>query len=302
MLSRRRFAVLALGLPALGGCAQLLPPIGDDPSSADARALLEKSASSHGLAAFRRLNDLSVSYAGTWHSLVGSLQPALVDRGFRGTSEERLLLHEGFVAQSHVGPRGHKQVVRRSAPGTQGSVDVWFNGEAARDGDRRGAAALVADDYTLFLLGPMALLASWQAAHVRSMQRMGTERIRVNDQAFDCDILRIHLMPGLGLSDADDLALFIDRDRHLMRRVRFTVNGLESTRGAVAEVDLWGFVPQGGVLWPSHFHERLLRPFPLGVHDWQLTGLDVNRGLVAQDVDGPAFTGRAATPAAAFAH
>lgn len=53
-----------------------------------------------------------------------------------------------------------------------------------------------------------------------------------------------------------------------------------------------------GVRWPTRFHERLLRPLPLAVHDWRLTGLDANRGLDASDVSGVVFGGKAAVPAA----
>jgi hypothetical protein len=51
------------------------------------------------------------------------------------------------------------------------------------------------------------------------------------------------------------------------------------------------------VRWPTRFHEHLVRPFPLSVHDWRLTGLDVNRGLRADEVSGPEAGGRAAAPA-----
>ena len=220
----------------------------------------------------------------------------------RGGSEERLLLPEGLVAQAHAGPSGRKQVVRRTDPanGTAdgwGAVRVWFNGEEARDAERRAAAALVADGYALFLLGPM-LLAGPRAPALL-LERPGGEPARVDGRP--CDVLRARAAPGLGFSPAEQLALFLDRESRLMRRVRFTLDGLDSTRGAVAEVDCAGHVARHGVRWPTRFHERLLRPLPLPVHDWRLTGLDANRGLTAAEVDGAAFAGRAAAPAAALA-
>ena len=121
------------------------------------------------------------------------------------------------------------------------------------------------------------------------------------ERHYACDVLRVHLQPGLGLSDADELALYIDRDERLMRRVRFTLNGLDSTQGAVAEVDTGDHVALHGVRWPTRFHERLLRPFPLPVHDWRLTGLDVDRGFSRADVENKDFTGKAVPPAAALA-
>jgi hypothetical protein len=87
----------------------------------------------------------------------------------------------------------------------------------------------------------------------------------------------------------------------MTRRVRFTLNGLDSTRGAVAEVDAFEHATLRGARWPTRFHERLLRPFPLPVHDWRLTGLDADRGLDAAEVNGAAFGGKAAKPAAALA-
>ena len=270
-------------------------------SDAAARDLLARSAAAHGLAALDGLGDISVSYAGEWRPIVGRLQPDLVDAGFRGRSEERLLLRDHLTAQAHSGPDGRKQVLRRRAPtGGQGEVRVWFNGteaHAPQDRARRDAAALVADGYALFLLGPM--LMARQAADAAGLQP--PETIEAGGQDHPCDVVRLRLVPGLGLSAGDELALYIDREAHLMRRVRFTLNGLEATRGAVAEVDLWGHLTRHGVQWPTRFHERLLRPVPLGVHDWRLTGLDVARGMVAAEAAGPSFTGKAAPPAAALA-
>jgi len=83
-----------------------------------------------------------------------------------------------------------------------------------------------------------------------------------------------------------------------MRRVRFTLNGLDATQGAVAEVDAGSHIAMDGVNWPTLFHERLIRPVPIPIHDWQLTGLDVDRGLTAGEVGGMALTGKALFPAA----
>lgn len=300
----RRGVLAALALPAvaaLGGCAAPLPEVAPA-SAAGARALLAESARAHGLAALDGLGDVNVSYAGEWRPIVGRLQPVLVDAGFRGRSEERLLLRERLVAQAHAGPEGRKQVLRRAAPGGpggQGEVRVWFNGMEAQDRDRRAAAALVADGYSLFLLGPM-LLARRSAGGALAAGLAGTAAIEAGGQDHACDVVRLRLAPGLGLSEADEVVLYIDRAERLMRRVRFTLDGLDGTRGAVAEVDLWGHLARHGVRWPTRFHERLLRPVPLGVHDWRLTGLDAGRGLAAAEVSGPVLAGRAAAPAAAL--
>ncbi len=252
------------------------------------------------MAAYRTIADISMSYAGRWHGLVGSLQPALVDAGFRGGSEERWLLQDGIVAQAHTGPDGHKQVVRQTMPGSQGKVQVWFNGVVSDDGDKRAAAALVADGYSLFLLGPMLLARQWATDRSLVMQVGSPELVRVEGRSVECDVLRVAMTPGLGFSSSDQLALYIGRDDRLMHRVRFTLNGLESTRGAVAEVDTGDHVLLHGIHWPTRFHERLLRPLPLAVHDWRLTGLDVNRGLRPGDVTGPDFIGGASHAAGAL--
>ena len=161
---------------------------------------------------------------------------------------------------------------------------------------------MVADGYSLFLLGPMLLARRWAAERslVLVIGQAGTERITVAGSDHACDVLRVSMAPGLGFSGRDELALFIDRDERLMRRVRFSLNGLDSTQGAVAEVDTSEHTMLHGVRWPARFHERLLRPFPLPVHDWRLTGLDVDRGLTEAEITAPAFAGKAAAPATAL--
>jgi hypothetical protein len=296
-LPRRRLLKASLALPAvplIAACAAPLPVSLNATTTPAAKALLMESAQAHGLAAYQALRDVSVSYAGEWRNLIGRIQPALVDPSFRAGSEERLLLRDGIVAQAHTGPGGRKQVLRRTAPGSQGEVKVWFNGEEARDVDRRTAAALVADNYCLFLLGPMLLVDRLWADRVSGLELSGTEW--VDDQ--ECDVLRLRLSPGIGLSTQDQLALFIDRKERLMRRVRFTLDGFEPTRGGIAEVETFDHQTLHGVRWPTRFYERVLRPIKLPAHDWRLTGLDVNRGLQASELESSSFSGAAAAPAA----
>lgn len=292
-MTLRRRALLAL--PTLAGCAAPLPDLVEP--SAGAEAILRSSAEAHGLAAFRRLHDVNVSYAGEWPPIIDRLQPVLVDRGFRLTSEERLLPRLGLVAQAHRGPEGAKQVMRRSAPLPRGEVRVWFNGVESQEEERRAAAALVADGYALFLLGPLLLAGGWATQRGLVLASAGTERVALDDRRVACDVLRADVAPGLGVAPSERLALWIDREERLMRRVRFSLDGLASTRGAVAEVDCHDHVAHGGVRWPTRFRERLLRPLPLRVHDWRLTGLDLDRGIAREEVEGVAFTGRAAVPA-----
>ena len=303
-LCRRRVVLASLSiplLPALVGCAAPLPRRRGASATREGRELLMQSAAAHGLKAFQELSDLSVSYEGKWNWLAGKLQPILVDAGFRGSLQERLLQRDWVVAQSYAGPSGHKQVIRHTQTDTQGDVRVWFNGEEAFDRERRAAAALVADGYSLFLLGPMWFAQRWANERVLMLELAGMEHLTLGGQVYQCDVLRVRMAPGLGLSVADELAVFIDREERLMRRVRFTLDGLESTQGAIAEVDTAKHVTLYGVRWPTRFHERLLRPAPLSVHRWQMTGLDVNRGLTLADVSAAAFTVKAGAPAASIA-
>ena len=300
-LRRLMLASLALpALPLLQGCAAPLAPLGQA-TEPGARALLDASAGAHGLPALAAIEDVSVGYAGTFHPVVDRLQPELVDAGFRSLAQDRLLLRDRMIAQAQAGPKGTKQVAREAgAAGAQGTIRVWFNGEEAPDRRRRDAAALVADCYSLFLLGPMLLAGEWAADRTLTMALSRPERVTVDGRDHDCDVLRVRMRPGLGLSEGDELALHIDRAERLMRRLRFTLNGFQPTRGAVAEVDAWGHVPLHGVRWPAQYEERLLRPLPLPVHEWRLTGLDVNRGLDRAALNGPALAGGAARPAAAL--
>lgn len=291
----------------LGGCASPLPPLppraagtAHEPAAA---ALLREAAEAHGLTAWRDVSDLSISYEGEWRALVGRLQPELTDPGFRGRSQERLLPALGLTAQRHDGPAGTKQVLRRRSltrPDDLGDITVWRNAQPDTDPTRLDAAALVPDGYLLFLLGPLALVdaAGAPLPTVAALQRGGTEEI----DGSICEQLRVRLTPGLGRVAADQLVLCLDRQTRRMRRVRFTLDGLESTRGAIAEVDLFEPREWHGIHWPTRFHERLRRPIPgLPVHDWRLTGLDINRGLSAADVSGPAWSAAAARPAQALA-
>jgi hypothetical protein len=296
---RRRVLLAPFGLPLLGslsGCLATLPAPRD--SATAAAALLADSARAHGLEALGAVNDLNISYAGAWHGLVARLQPALVDAGHRGGSEERMVPHEGLLAQVHTGPRGRKQVLRRWVSGTEGEVRVRFDGVESQDPEQRAAAALVGDGYSLFLLGPMLLAQRWGAERTLTLSLGNPQSLRLDHATCHCDVLLAALRPGLGFSVEDRLMLFIDRRDGLMRRVRFSLNGLESTQGAVAEVDSFDHVRRQGISWPTRFHEHLRRPAPLPVHDWHVTGLDVNRGLSPADLSGAEFTAAASVPAA----
>ena len=270
----------------LGGCTSRgIPQATGSGEQPAARAVLQKSAEAHGLKAFRQIDDISVGYAGEWYGLVSKIQPTLIDANFRRTSQERIIFKDGpLIGQRHVGPGGHKQVIRQ-----RGDVQVFYNDAPTSDRDVLASAALVADAYRMFLTGPFHFLDG------NLSLEMGEDET-VEGRA--CTTLVAVRRPGHGLSAEDRYLLFIDSENHLLRRVRFTMEGLESTQGAIAEVDFFDHREIAGVLWPTRFYERLRKPIPsLPVHDWRLIGLDVNRGLNASDITGPAFSIRAAVAA-----
>jgi hypothetical protein len=291
-LLSRRTVLGALAVPWLAGCSTPLPLIAAPPADANASRRVRESAEAHGLAAYRRMSDINVAYAGQWRPLVGRIQPEIVDAGFRGSSEERLMPGAGVSAQSYRGERGRKQVVWRRGVGAgdpRGDVAVWFNGVRSADPEVEQAAALVAEGYRLFLLGPL-----WLEGRTLPMRLAGVERV----DGRLCDVVDVWLSPGLGRVSSDRVALCIDRSDGITRRIRFTLEGFANTRGAVAEVDTFDHERRFGMLWPMRSHERVLHPIALPAHDWHIVGLDVNRGYEEKALTGPEFTAAAAAPAA----
>jgi hypothetical protein len=69
------------------------------------------------LAAYAQITDINIAYTGQWRPLIDRVQPEIVDAGYRGTSQERLLPAAGIVAQAYAGPRGRKQVAWRRGGG-----------------------------------------------------------------------------------------------------------------------------------------------------------------------------------------
>ena len=295
---RRRLLLAGATLPALGlaGCGTPLPlarpaTLTHEPA---AERLLQQSADEHGWAAYRELRDVNVRYDGAWRPLIDRVQPVVVDKGFRGWSEERLMPQAGVVAQAYTGPAGAKQVWwQRGAAGrpNPGEVAVWFNGQPTTNADAMTASALVAEAYGLFLFGPM-----WLAGQGHVMQMGGTARV----DGRACRVVQVWKRPGLGRVALDRVAVFIDADRGVTRRVQFTLEGFASTQGAVAETDTFEHQRRFGVLWPMRSYEEVVHPLRLPAHDWHITGLDVNRGYDAAALRGPVYTGAAAAPAAAL--
>ena len=302
-LSRRKL-LLALALPGFAGCASPLPLNQSASPATDGHKRLNDSALAHGLEAYRTITDINIGYDGQWRALIDRVQPEVVDAGYRGTAQDRLLPKAGVVAQAYRGPRGAKQVLWQrgnaemgrggsvSSIAQPGSVQVWYDGVASVDEARRSAAAVVAECYGLFLLGPL-WLAGRSGLTLPPAQLAGTERVH----GRLCDVVQVDLSPGLGLVSRDRVALLVDREDSITRRVRFTLEGFSGTRGAVAEVDTFEHQRRFGVLWPMRSYEEVVHPLRLPAHDWHVTGLDVNRGYGVEALSGPAFSGLAAAPA-----
>ena len=94
-----------------------------------------------------------------------------------------------------------------------------------------------------------------------------------------CDQVLVVLRPGFGEAKEDRVILSIDRISKQLRRVRMTLNGLESTQGAEVDVTFRNFQKIGGILWPTDFDERIRVPFDLHAHHWRVLGLEINRAL-----------------------
>ena len=294
-----RGALLAASLLFQAGCSSSLPPIPSTPAAAvtsptDARLLLDACLAAHGgERAYARLHDVNVRFSSHWAAVGPRLQPKLSDTGYRQGSEERYFAtaHGWIVGQDHHGPKGRKHVLRTPPDG----IIVTYNNDPSpsADSEVNAAAALVTDAYSMFLFGPDFFRR--RAAKLHRLSTAGDVDGKL------CDELLAVLRPGFGPSGEDRVVLFIDRQTHLLRRVQFTLNALESTRGAEVQVDLSGQRKLGGVMFPTKFYEHIDRPVNLDAHRWQLLGFDVNRGYAAADLARPdtasPFGGKAAAPA-----
>ena len=247
-------------LLTLAGCATVPMPT---TSGADPRAtrLLLQAADAQGSAALSQLKEIKIRYDAKWGAdIVARVQPVLVDKRFRGNSVEWYAIPDQKTVQVYDGPGGIKQVVR-----TPTDVQAWYNGKPATDADVLDAAALVADGYRMFVLGPAFFLERHAV-----VQYLGSETVG----EADCDDLLAILRPGIGRSVEDRVIISIDKRDHLIRRFRMTVEGMDSTRGAVADVFPQNYIRIDGVAWPTIFDEELKNPFDVDVHHWRVVQID----------------------------
>jgi hypothetical protein len=260
-----RLIITCLFTAAIFASCSSLPtpsPLKARVSTEKAQALLRRSAMKHG-DAWQRYQRVEVSYQGQWNAFATKVQPILTDQNFRKASVEIYQPRLGRVSQAHSGPLGKKEVVRQRP-----RSEVSYNGTRSADAEVKDAAALVADAYTVFLFG-----SSW-------LVEKGSDLSLLEDRSIDgekCNLVTGRLSPGLGVAKEDHFIAWIGAESGLLRRFQFSLNGMESTRGADVDVTFsehWR-APDGSI-WPGHFIEYIQRPVVAKAHDWRMTSLSIN--------------------------
>jgi len=262
--------VFPIGAAALFASCSSLPVPGPATAGApshEARQILRQSAAQHG-DVWENYREVEVEYTGEWSAIAERLQPVLTDTGFRKSSVETYKPPTGRVRQVHNGAQGTKTVDR-----LRPEIRVSFNGTASTDREVLDSAALVADAYTAFLFGP-----SW-------LSRKGADFKLISERKLDgerCHLIAGRLSPGFGNSKEDHFIAWIGHDSSLMRRFQFTLNGLDSTRGADVDVTFSDFRKAAdGSVWPGNFVEYIQRPLLAKAHQWRMTSLKLD-GVAAR--------------------
>ena len=264
-----RFILPVAAAVLLASCSSLPVPGKPTPDAptAEARKLILRSAARHG-DGWKNYREVKVEYTGEWSPIAERLQPGLTDSGYRKSSVEIYQPATGNVRQVHTGPLGTKSVHRQRP-----KIRVAFNGTASSNQEVLDSAALVADAYTAFLFGP-----SW-------LSRKGTDFKLIGGRTLDgerCHLIAGRLSPGFGNSGEDHFIAWIGSDSGLMKRLQFTLNGLDSARGADVDVTFSDFRKAAdGSVWPGNFVEYIQRPLLAKAHHWRMTSLTID-GLNAK--------------------
>ena len=266
--SAMRSPLTGLAVAFLFTSCSTLPRPGAEDADADADtsapgnglALLRQSARAHG-DPWRTCRRVDVAYSGEWSAIATRLQPVLTDPGFRKDSVETYFPRRSSVRQLHTGPKGTKEVLREGS-----GIEVRYDGTAAGTGkEELDAAALVADAYTAFLFG-----SSWLAEKGRGLRMLPPREL----DGESCQLVAGRLAPGFGVSAGDDFIAWIGTESRLLKRFQFSLNGLDSTRGADVDVVFSGhWKAADGSVWPGRFIERIQRPVKAKAHEWQMTAL-----------------------------
>jgi len=258
--------VVALASSACSSLPQPTPggfPVGMSSQANPAKSILARSAAVQGDAWGQQL-PVTVGFEGKWTNLITKIQPVLTDSSFRQTSVENYLPSARRVVQYHQGPAGTKMVRHQR----QGQTLVYYNKKPASDQEVIASAALVADAYTLFVYG-----SGWLQANTTAMGTLPARALH----GEQCDLVVCQVAPGFGPSKVDQVIAWIGQETKLLRRVQFSLDALESTRGADVDVVFSSFrrTADGGI-WPTQFLEYVRRPFVFRAHEWTLTSLAVN--------------------------
>ena len=244
-----------------GSCAAPMPTWDStDPASEPAaRALLERSV--RAVEGPQPVQEIEAHYTGKWGFWVRQIQPEITDARFRQTAVDVLRPGEDWIEQRHTGPGGQK-LVRWDGQEIQVTYPEGREGTA----QEKQAAALVAEAYQLFLLGPRYIKT--HAKGVRSLPDR-REKGRLYQR------LIASLRPGLGFSEQDFVVLWIDAETGMPFRVHFTLEGFESTRGAHADTTYLSWVRINGHAFPVENIERVRGPLRLHAHTWRAVELSV---------------------------
>lgn len=284
-MSRYTRLLVLVFVVALAGCSafpQARPGIsfGDGLTAAQ---LFDQCLAAHGGDIRDYPGDINIATDGRWHGLIQRIQPVVSDAGFRVTSEERFRPSDGTYAIRHRGPEGSKQVLR-----TPSGISVRYNAGPADESEKRRATAMTNDAFQLFHFGP-----SLVKQRATSMTRLADTR--ENGRVYRR--ILASLSPGFGESKADQVVLWIDATTSRLFRVHMTLEGFETTRGAHVDTTFLAYQQVGPYLLPSRFSERVRGPLKIMAHEWQMTGMDLDRGWTDAEVSGADFSGRAAVPA-----
>lgn len=287
-LSRAVMRSFVCALVFLTGCASVRfppdPPVAAFDDGLSGEAIFARTLAAHGGDLRQYPGDINVSTDGRWFALIQKIQPLVTDSGFRIRSEERYRPRDGLYAVEHTGPEGRKHVVR-----TRDALTVSYNGVRETDAAKLRATAMTNDAFRMFHFGPSFFLdrvSSW--ARLENADEKGRAYYR----------LRATVRPGFGESMQDDVVLWIDRETSRLFRIHMSLNGFETTVGAHVDTTFIEYREIAGYLLPARFHERVRGPLRIDAHTWWTTGIDIDRGWRDEDVNGTAFGGKAAAPAA----
>ena len=292
---RRLLAAPLVGLAAVNGRALAAgwPEVPDGAGSSSAMARLQDSAAAHGLTAWRGLHDINASFDRVWSPKSGwqaVAAPGTEAVQFRLLPAAGLAAMRPSIRQSLQNSQQRTEMTGRSAGAggapTEGDVAPFI------DPNQAAADVLTTAGLRLLLLGPLAVLDLATAVHWAEPDTLDGRR---------CDQLLLRLSPGLGLMASSRIALFIDRDVGLLRRLRLVVDDTPGNWWGQVEVDFLDHFRLQGMLWPRRFQSpaRWRLPGAQAQTAW-LTGLDLDRGYGTEALQGNQWSGAAAAPARAL--